>query len=108
MPQSLNDQNLDQYLSNAKVPVFLYFWAPWSRPCRNLDPAFDELMKTLAGEVVGIRINVDENAHAPVQYGVKRLPHLTLVREGRTVETLDGRHPLSQFREFVQKHSLGT
>lgn len=104
MLEAINDQTLDQRLASSQLPVVLYFWAPWSRPCRSLDPAMEELAQTLAGQISCLKINVDDNAHAPAQYGVTRLPHLSIIHEGRVIDSIEGRHPLSQFRDFIQKN----
>lgn len=103
MLESASDQDLDQRLTASTLPVVLYFWAPWSKPCRSLDPALEELAVGLKGKLECYRINVDENAHAPAQYGVTRLPHLVAVREGRVLDAIEGRLPVAQFRDFVEK-----
>jgi thioredoxin 1 len=100
----LTDDNLEEHLSRAQSPVLLYFWAPWSQPCRNLDAAMTELAKELEGRLSFYRINIDECAHAPAQYGIKYLPHLTFIREGRVTDRLEGRHPLSHYRDFIEKN----
>ncbi|MFW7378130.1 MAG: thioredoxin family protein [Oligoflexus sp.] len=104
MLELANDQDLDQRLATSQTPVILYFWAPWSKPCRSLDPAVEELASMMSGQLTCLRINVDDNAHSPAQYGVKKLPHLAMVREGRVIDSIEGRHPLGQFRDFIQKN----
>jgi len=104
MLEVVNDQDLDQRLAASQTPVILYFWAPWSKPCRSLDPAVEEVALTLSGQLTCYKINVDDNAHSPAQYGVTKIPHLAVIREGRIVDSIEGRHPLGQFRDFIEKN----
>ena len=57
--------------------VVLHFWAPWCKPCKNLDRfVFNNpnVKKSLASEVVAVKVNVDIRSDLARKYGVKSIP----------------------------------
>ena len=87
---SVSDLNFSEMISNSKVPVVVDFWAPWCGPCSVISPIIDEIAKDYSGRVKVLKMNVDENANIPTQYGIKSLPHLALFKDGNLVDSLSG------------------
>ncbi len=40
-------------------PVLAVFWAPWSRPCRILDPILEEVASSCGGRVKVVRVSLE-------------------------------------------------
>jgi thioredoxin 1 len=73
------------------------FTAKWCGPCKQMEPVLHALAKEYAGHVELVAVDVDEDPIAAQQYGVRSMPTLVLVRDGREVGRVIGARP----RAFV-------
>ena len=64
----------------------LYFTAAWCAPCKALSPVMDSLQ----GQINFDKIDVDSNTDLSAQYGVRGVPSLILVENGKEVNRLTG------------------
>ena len=64
----------------------LYFTAAWCGPCQTLGPIIDSLQ----GQINFDKIDVDTNTELSAQYGVRGVPSLVLVEDGKEVSRLVG------------------
>ena len=64
----------------------LYFTASWCAPCKTLSP----IMDSLQGQINFDKIDVDSNTDLSTQYGVRGVPSLVLVENGKEVNRLTG------------------
>ena len=64
----------------------LYFTAAWCAPCKALSP----IMDSLQGQINFDKIDVDSNTDLSTQYGVRGVPSLVLVENGKEVSRLTG------------------
>jgi len=78
----VNDQNFDQEVRRASLPVVVDFWAPWCGPCKQLDPVLSKLAGKYAGRVKFVSLNVDENKVKANEYAVRSIPTLLFFKDG--------------------------
>ncbi len=67
---------------SATVPVVLDLWAPWCGPCRTLGPIIEKVIDDTDGQVVLVKVNVDENPSISQAFQVQSIP-LVYRGEGR-------------------------
>lgn len=91
------------------VTQFKLFHAPaWCRPCIQMAPVYEK-----AEEISGISIgpnnihdiDADDERDAAKKLGIKSVPSLVAVKDGRLVAVLSGIQPLDTVVGFLKVHS---
>ena len=91
MAELLNlERDFEERVLKSNVPVIVDFWAPWCKPCYELNPVIDELERIYQGRVRFAKLNVEENNKIAAQLGVRALPTLFVFKDGMVVANLVG------------------
>lgn len=90
---TLNEENFEQEVLNADVPVLVDFWAPWCGPCRVLGPIVEEVSEEYDGKVKVCKLSTDDSSTLAGQYGVISIPTIILFKDGQPVDQMIGAVP---------------
>ena len=85
-------KNLNEFkaMINEGKPALLDFYADWCGPCRILLPTVEKLAKKYDGDINIVKVNVDKNPELSQQFGVRSIPALFFIRDGKVQENLLG------------------
>jgi thioredoxin 2 len=104
-PLTVTDENFAREVGGSPLPVLLDLWAAWCGPCRMIAPVVEQLAQELAGRVKVGKLNVDENPQTAARFGVRSIPTLLILKDGREVDRLVGALPkqeiLGRLRAFI-------
>ncbi|MCF7853853.1 MAG: thioredoxin [Candidatus Pacebacteria bacterium] len=90
----------------ADTLVLVDFYADWCPPCRKLGPILESVAKEHKDYVRVAKVDVDDNRRLAMQYKVRGIPHLMLVRGGNVVSTSTGYTPKEQLVQWIDKYRL--
>jgi putative thioredoxin len=88
---------------SKQAPVVIDFWAPWCAPCRALKPILEKLAEEYAGRFTLAKINSDENQDIAASLGVRSIPAVKAVVDGKLVDEFIGALPESEVRAFINR-----
>jgi putative thioredoxin len=99
-------ENFEQEVIAASMnqPVLVDFWAPWCGPCKAIGPILEKLEVEYGGGFKLVKINSDEEQQLAGAFGIRSIPTVILLKEGRPVDGFMGALPEGQVREFLDKH----
>lgn len=104
MVKYVTSEELDQLLSESKLPVFCDFWATWCGPCRMLAPVYEDVSDKYEGKAIFAKLDVDENEEAAMKHAITSIPNIIAFKGGEKVDNNLGFVPQAVLEEFVEKN----
>ena len=97
----ITEQNFDQLIASGQ-PVVIDFFATWCGPCRRVSPIIDELAEKYAGRVNIGKCDVDAEEGLAARFGVRSIPTVVFLKDGKIVDTQIGAAAQSVFEEKIE------
>src|SRR5262245_17508294 len=101
-PLDANAEVFRQVVRESPVPVLVDFWAAWCGPCRIVAPQVHALAKDMAGKVIVLKVNTEEQPGLAQQFGVRSIPNFILLSAGQLVMQRAGAAPAQEMRRWIE------
>ncbi len=101
----LTEQTFDEALVATEGVLMVDFWAGWCGPCRAIAPMLEELARGSSGRVTLAKVNVDEQPGLAARYGIRSIPTIFFVKDGKVADQVVGAVPKAQIQSKL--HALG-
>ncbi|MBJ6749116.1 thioredoxin [Geomonas anaerohicana] len=101
--QTFTDDNFEKEVLQSDIPVLVDFWATWCAPCKAIAPLIDTVASEYEGRVKVGKVNVDDNPATPGKYGVRGIPTVILIKDGKVLDQVVGAIPKAQLEALINK-----
>jgi thioredoxin 1 len=95
----LTEQTFDEALAANQNVMMVDFWAEWCGPCRAIAPVLEDLARESGGTVTLAKVNVDENPSLAARYGIRSIPTILFVKQGKVTDQVIGAVPKGQLKK---------
>ena len=92
-PVKVTQDDFDDTVLKASVPVLVDFYADWCGPCKMVAPLVDELAHQHIGKILVAKVDTDRAPAVAAKYGIRSIPTLIIFRHGAEVERSIGFEP---------------
>lgn len=86
--------------AGAKMLV-LDLSADWCMPCKLLEPVLHELSKDFKEKAVFYRVDVDKSRDLAASFGVRGIPYVLFLKDGKVVYSLTGLNPKENYAKIL-------
>ena len=103
---SVSDAEFEQTVLKSDKPVMLDFWAEWCQPCKMLTPTVEELAGDFEGQILVGKLNVDDNPNTATTYGIRGIPTLLFLKDGKVVQQIVGVKSKAEIKKIIEENLL--
>jgi len=102
--QILSDQNFEEVIKNAKLPVLVDIFTDWCPPCKMLGPIVEKLSGEYAGKVDFYKMNLDENHKTGEEFQIDRIPTVILFVNGEIKSSFIGLKQEQEIKNWINSN----
>lgn len=77
-PMDVDQAQFEEILKESTVPVLVDFWAAWCGPCRMAAPEVAKLAQSMAGKVLVLKVNTEEEQQLSARYNIRSIPNFAI------------------------------
>ena len=98
------DKTFEEDVISCEVPVLVDFWAEWCGPCKMIGPILEELASEMDGKIKIVKVDVDSNSQTAVNYAIRSIPTLIIIKDGAVIAQHIGAASKSQIETFINQN----
>lgn len=102
-PIAADPTAFEDIVREARVPVFVDFWAAWCRPCHMAAPEVEAIAREMAGRAIVLKIDTEAYPDLAARYRVQGLPTFMVFRNGQPVLQRAGAVPRTEMRRWLDQ-----
>tara|TARA_A100001037_G_C15105343_1_gene616159 strand:- start:971 stop:1291 length:321 start_codon:yes stop_codon:yes gene_type:complete len=99
-----SDNAFETDVINSELPVLVDFWAEWCGPCKMIGPILEELAIEMNGKIRIVKIDVDNNNQTAMNYSIRSIPTLIIIKDGVVVAQHIGAASKGQLHSFINQN----
>nr|YP_010336301.1 thioredoxin [Goniotrichopsis reniformis]UNJ14707.1 thioredoxin [Goniotrichopsis reniformis] len=103
MHTTVNDYSFKEEIRNSNSLIIVNFWAPWCTPCKMIHPILNEITNDYHEFLKVITINTDSNPTTAMEYNVRSIPTLIIIKNGELLAKITGAVPKSTVLQLVNQ-----
>ena len=100
MIELLNQDNFKDSVSEGVTVVD--FYADWCGPCKALVPILESVSQKVNAKIC--KVNVEDSRELAQQFGVRGIPFLAVMKDGKLVEQSVGLKDEGSILEMIERH----
>jgi thioredoxin 1 len=91
----VTDEDFDESVLRADLPVLVFFWVEGSVPCRALRTTLESLSGDMPDKLDVVKVNIDDNPRVAQRFEVLSTPVMILFDRGEMRTRITGVRPKS-------------
>lgn len=103
MAKQITDQNASEVMAAGGL-VVVDFWATWCGPCQRVAPIVEELAAEYEGRATIGKYNVDEGEDLSAEFGIRNIPTLVFVKDGKLVDRMVGAASKAEIKAKIDQY----
>lgn len=92
--QEVSEQEFNEVVVAADLPVVVDFWAEWCGPCRLVHPELEKIAQEYGDKIKVVKLNIDEAPGVAAKYGIMSIPTIALFVDGGVRSQVVGARPM--------------
>ena len=97
----VTEENFEKEVLKETKTVLIDFYAEWCGPCQMLSPIVEQVAQE-NDNIKVVKVNVDENQSLAVEFGIKAIPTLIVIKEGKEANRAVGMLSKAELLELVK------
>ena len=102
--KNITDENFETEVLKGSKPTLVDFWAEWCGPCKMIGPILEELAVEMDGKIVIAKVDVDSNTQTAMQYSIRSIPTLIIIKDGIVLAQHIGAASKAQLENFINQN----